>query len=68
MNLKFFWKLALVMALACAVSCGKDIDPTPPDTPDVPVVETGITNVENTYEGRTVGYDSGIYLRYHHDP
>jgi hypothetical protein len=50
MNLKFFWKLALVMALACAVSCGKDIDPTPPDTPDVPVVETGISNVENSYE------------------
>jgi len=56
MNLKFFWKLALVMALACAVSCGKDIDPTPPDTPDVPVVETGISNVENSYEGRTVSY------------
>lgn len=61
MNLKIFWKLALVLALAGAVSCGEDpIEPDTPDTPEVPdgpVVQVDpITNVDNPYTEKKVSY------------
>ena len=60
--MKAFWKIFGAVALACMVSCGED--PIEPDVPDVPDIPSGpvekeedpITNIENSYEGKTVSY------------
>ena len=64
--MKTFWKFIGAVALACMVSCGEDpIEPDTPDVPDTPEVpenpkpeekEEPITNIENSYEGKTVSY------------
>ncbi len=60
--MKAFWKFFCAVALACMVSCGED--PIEPDVPDVPDTPSGpvekeeepITNIENSYDGKTVSY------------
>lgn len=61
MNFKKIAILALGLALLGTVSCGED--PIGPQEPEVPeqseptdTIATGITNIENQYENKTVSY------------
>ena len=55
MNFKFLMSFVFGLMLAGLVSCGDDpIEPQGPDEPGQK--ETGISNIDNSYEGRTVSY------------